>query len=550
MKRTWLGHALALGMSLSLISAAAEAGPKRTILHHGKVFTADESKPWAQAVAIKGDTIVAVGNNAEVLALASPSTELIDLGGRAVIPGLNDAHVHVLGDPGVYLNTPDFIPGPGPTTDDVLDLIEQGTSAYPPGTWLVLLVGSNVLEDPSMDRLLLDTVSPDHPVKLESWTGHGTFVNTTALDELGIALDEPDPFGGSFERYPNTNVITGEAHEYAEFLIRRRRFAAIGDAALIGAYQGFSSAMIHFGVTSLQDMPVGLPHTRAVDLMESADLPLRIRSICFPLSPLEPCLGAPEAPPNAWVTGTGVKWISDGTPVERAAFVNDSYQDKPNAKGTLNFSQGALDVLLLRSRIGQPGRRQPLVHAVGDGAVDAVLDGLEQTGGPGAWAHRRPRIEHGDLLFPYNFDRARDLGVVIVQNPTHFALAGVFAQRFSPDVLADLEPLQSLLDAGVHVALGSDAIGAPRTPWLDIFFAMIHPTRPTEALSLEQAITAYTRGSAYAEHMEHKKGSIKAGSLADIAVLNQDVFVLPPPALLGTQSELTMVGGKIVWKAF
>ncbi|MDB5213737.1 MAG: Exoenzyme regulatory protein AepA precursor, partial [Myxococcaceae bacterium] len=190
-----------------------------------------------------------------------------------------------------------------------------------------------------------------------------------------------------------------------------------------------------------------------------------------------------------------------------------------------------------------------LFHSVGDGAIDEVLSAMEGTGGPGVWHDRRTRIEHGDLLFPSDFARAKRLGVVSVQNPTHLALAPVFAQRFTPAVYSDLEPLRSLLDQGIPLALGTDGIGSVFNPFLDLFLAMIHPTHPSEALTIEQAVTAYTRGSAYAEFEEDRKGTLSVGRLADLAVLSQDIFHIPPPAIIGTTSVLTIVNGNVVWDA-
>jgi predicted amidohydrolase YtcJ len=186
---------------------------------------------------------------------------------------------------------------------------------------------------------------------------------------------------------------------------------------------------------------------------------------------------------------------------------------------------------------------------VGDGAIDRVLDAMEAAGGGGAWRHRRTRMEHGDLLFPANFDRVRDLGVVVVQNARHLALPGVLLEHLGPATFGAIQPLRSLLDEGIPLALGTDGIGQVSSPWLDVFLAAIHPTRPTEALTVEEAVIAYTRGAAYAEFEEHRKGTLEPGNLADLAILSQDVFTVPLGALPATWSVMTMVGGEIVWDA-
>jgi predicted amidohydrolase YtcJ len=249
------------------------------------------------------------------------------------------------------------------------------------------------------------------------------------------------------------------------------------------------------------------------------------------------------------LTTTGTKWITDGTPIERLAFLNAPYADMPGWFGQFNFPDDPFAAMIEEGRHGPPSRNQLLFHTVGDGAIDRVLDAMEAAGPRAAWAHRRTRLEHGDLLYPANFGRAHDLGIVVVQNARHLALPGVFLERVGPASFPSIQPLRSLLTEGIPLALGTDGIGQVSSPWLDVFLAAIHPTRPTEALTVEEAVIAYTRGAAHAEFEEHRKGSIAPGNLADLAVLSQDVFTVPLGALPATWSVMTMVGGEIVWDA-
>ena len=532
--------------AIVLSTGVARAAPDRTLLYGGSVFTGDPSAPWAQAILVEDDRVVAVGSSAELLGQLKPRSHRIDLGGRLVVPGLNDAHVHVVVPEGDYLNTPDFIPGPGPTLTDVKSLLAGGAAATPAGTWLFAFIGTNIFEDPNATRFALDAVTPRHPVALFAWTGHGIWLNTAALTALRVSTTEPDPFGGHYRRFAGSRVITGEVHEYAEFGIRRRLLALLPDSHLVAQYQAFAKAAVQLGYTSLQDMAVGLTHDRALDALRTARLPLRVRSICFPLSPGERC-EATNDDDFALVRAAGVKWIADGTPVERLAFVNTPYADRPQEIGAPDLPAAVLRAQLTLHGRGPVRPNQLLFHSVGDAAIDEIFDAMDDTGGAHVWRGRRTRIEHGDLLFPWDFDRARDLGVVVVQNPTHFALAPVFAQRFVPAVFGELEPLKSLLAAGIPLALGTDGIGTPQSPFLNLFLATIHPTRPAEALTLTQALSAFTQGAAFAELEGGRKGMLRPGRVADLAVLSQDIFHVAPSAIPATRSVLTLVGGRVVW---
>lgn len=183
---------------------------------------------------------------------------------------------------------------------------------------------------------------------------------------------------------------------------------------------------------------------------------------------------------------------------------------------------------------------QLMVHVFGYNSAAAMLDAMQATGGKRVWAGRRVRFEHGDGLFPDLIPLVKEMGVVVVQNPSHLNVATIFPGLF----LEHAQPLRSLLAAGIPVALGSDG---PTNPYLNIMLASLHPNRPSEAITREQAVIAYTLTSAYAEFAEKDKGSLEPGKLADLAVLSQDIFTVPVRELPKTVSVLTMVGGKVVY---
>jgi predicted amidohydrolase YtcJ len=543
-----LGWAVSLSLFASTGALAAGGGqPRCTLLHNAKVFTGDQQTPWTDRLLVCGEKVEALGEEASCG--APRGTRKIDLGGRTVVPGLNDSHVHVLSVPGARLNTPAFVPGPGPTVSEVRDLIAAGVAAHPAGTWLYITVGEAILADPSVTRFSIDDLSPDHPVLMRSWAGHGTYFNTKGMQTLGLSETEPDPFGGRFGRMPS-GALSGVAFEYAEHVISRKLVDTQSNAELTAAYEAFSRDAVKVGFTSIQDMALGsLTRERSLRVLNPADLSVRVRSMCFPLTLSESCaenvpgLGAL----NPRLTVSGNKWITDGSPIERGAHLLAPYSDDPSTSGAFNFELDDLDLMLMRSSHGDKAKRQLLLHAVGDAAVDNVLARARATGGGRVWGERRLRLEHGDLILPGHIAQLSQLGMVVVQNPLHTGIPALFAARFGPGRTAVAQPIASLLANDVKLAFGTDSIGAVQSPWLDIFLAVIHPTRPSEALTVEQAIVAYTRGSAYAEFEDTRKGTLAPGMLADLAVLSQDPFTVPPPNLPGTLSVLTMVGGEIVW---
>jgi predicted amidohydrolase YtcJ len=239
------------------------------------------------------------------------------------------------------------------------------------------------------------------------------------------------------------------------------------------------------------------------------------------------------------VTISGTKWIIDGTPIERLALLRAPYADAPKTSGRQNFSGAELREFLGRAF---DAKEQPILHVVGDGAIAAALEAFQDTGGP-RWILLRPRLEHADMLESGDFARAARMGITVVQNPSHFMIAPLLLQRFGPERTARTDQIKATIAAGVPLALGSDG---PLNPFLNIMFAVMNPTNPPQALTVEQAVVAYTRGSAAAEFAERQKGTIAPGMLADVALLSQDIFRVPPDQLPRTTSILTIVNGRIV----
>jgi len=536
MKRV-LGSATLVVLALTLVLHAQPAPPDVVIVN-ARVYTGLPSTPWAEALSVRGDRIVEVGTSDILRKQAGAATRVIDAGGKLVIPGINDAHAHIGGGP-------EYTPlgGPpafeqDPSLDEVIERIKAAASKAPAGGWLVGEIGARILDDPRATREVLDPISGDRPLMLASWHGHGTLLNTAALRRLKVAEREPDPPGGFFVRKTDGRTITGLAHEYADYIIRRR-FDLLGPRdAQVEALRAFGAEAASFGITSVQIMSTSAPVADASRWISEAKIPLRVRLIDFPMTSM-PSWKTPAARrTDGLLTVSGTKWIIDGTPIERLMFLRDPYSDSPSLRGRLNFPEEDLRLFLQRALAAG---EQPMFHAVGDAAIDTLLAALESTGGE-KWAPLRPRLEHGDMLERAHFDRAKRLGIVLVQNPAHFMTAPLMQVRLG-ERTARTDVVKTIIGAGLPFALGSDG---PMNPYLNMMFAAINPTNPGEALSIEQALAAYTRGAAFAEFAEGQKGTLAPGMLADLAMLSQDILKAPPPELPKTTSLLTIVGGRIV----
>ena len=525
-------------------------GPKaEMVLHNGTIFTSDERQPWAEAIAIRRGVVLKVGSNTSVMRLIGPQTQVIDLEGRLVVPGFNDAHAHAgfFINTNVLIDTGNFVPTPGPDAASVYNAVAQAAATTPAGQWLYGVVGTTFLDDPQANRFQLDTVSPNHPVYLYSWAGHGLLINSVAMNLAGIAEDEPDPPGGFYDRVDGSNIINGFLHEYAEHRFSRFLKNQFPAGVFQQQYLDYAQVLAGFGTTSTQDMAIGLTKYQSEQLLEDLELPIRWRDICFPLDPDESCrsgLRHRRFDPDNRLTSTGIKWITDGSPIERFAHTSEPYSDLPGWFGFFNWPDRFVEAVA-NSRRGNRSRNQLIVHAVGDQAIENLLEALDASPGR-VWRNRRVRVEHGDLLRPDQMEIMKRHNVILVQNPLHFTVGPTLLARYGPARFSIIQPMRTVLDEGLTLALGADLILGPPNPFLDIFFAVIHPANPAEAITVAEAVTAYTYGSAFAEFQEHVKGRLRRGMFADLAVLSQDIFTIPVGDIPATTSHLTLVGGEVV----
>jgi predicted amidohydrolase YtcJ len=526
---------------------AAQQQQPDLILLNGQIFTSDVAHPYVQALAISGERILATGDSAKIKALAGRHTRQIDLAGRTVIPGINDAHDHIDLDPPhavhLNLNTPD------PTWSQLKDAIAAAAKA-PKEAFILGDIGPIIFHDTAVARKALDQIAPENPVILTTLTGHAALLNSVALARAGMRDDDqPDPLGGRYERSAD-GKLTGVLREYAVLQLSRKLALMPSDAEAMTQLRDLFARCVKFGVTSLQDMSDALPPDRAVKLFEAAPTPIRIRIMRMPgttpagRDTLEG-LSVPRHP-SPLITVSGTKWMLDGVPLENT-FTPRETPSVPAGESLdygarhlpLTFSEKEMQAMLRESLANGD---QMMFHVSGYLSAAAMLNAMQATGRKQVWDGKRVRFEHGDGLFPDLIPRVKDFGIIVVQNPTHFDVGLLFGP--TPVTYKDVQPFRSLLAAGIPVALGSDG---PLNPYLNIMLASIDPGRPTEAITREQAVTAYTLTSAYAEFAEKDKGSLEAGKLADLAVLSQNIFQVPAAELPKTESVLTIVGGKIVF---
>lgn len=529
------------------------ASPADTVLVNGTIHTVDPGRPRAQALAIRGDRLLVVGSDDEVLAWRGPETTVIDLGGRAVVPGLHDAHGHLVGL-GQSLEVLDLR-----QARDVRELaarVAARAAETPAGSWIVGRGwDQNAWPGAAWPTAAdLDPVTPDHPVLLTRIDGHAAVANRRALDAAGVTADTPDPEGGRVLR-DDDGQPTGVLVDAAMSLVSRhvppptpevlRRRIALADATLA-----------RLGVTTVHDagVPLDTVHVYRTMVDEGA-LSTRLYVM---LSASAARAGALPAP----LVGYGanqlhvraVKLVADGALGSRGAHLLAPYADDPATSG---LAVTAAAELYEQVRAVVRAGYQPAVHAIGDRANRTVLDVFErvQREVPGS-RHLRMRNEHAQILHPDDIPRFAALDVIASMQPTHATsdMAWVPA-RLGAARTRGAYVWQTLLGTGARLASGSDFPVEDPNPMLGFHAAVTRQTpdgqppggwMPDERMTREQALRSFTAEAAYAAHLEADLGMLRAGKLADLVVLSRDIMQVAADEIPGTQVVLTMVGGRIV----
>jgi predicted amidohydrolase YtcJ len=553
-----LAFPLTFWMLLFGLSLRAVTKPSAdVIVTNAKVWTGDTSQPRAEAMAIIGDRIVAVGTVAEIDQWRGPRTSVIDAAGRLVLPGFNDAHVH-FSSAGANLDNVKLNDAASP--EEFIRRIGEYAKRLPKGEWMV---GGNwdeqIWPSPLLPtRQMIDAVTPDTPVFISRHDGHMALANSLALKLAGVDAKTPEVPGGTIVRDSNgnpTGILKDAAMSYV--------WKAVPSMSAERRLRAIRAALAHaasVGVTSVQDMGPDYDDVAIyAALADRGELTTRIYAVPSIAGWEDQAkLGLHRAFGGPYLRLGGLKGFADGSLGSTTAFFFEPYEDAPNTRGLLADEMIPLSKMRDRMMSGDAAGLQLCIHAIGDAAISQVLDLFTEVQKVHGDADRRWRIEHSQHVAPKDFARYSALGVIASVQPYHAIDDGQWAERrIGPERAKTTYAFKTFLDNGVRLAFGTDWDVAPLNPMLGIYAAVTRATLdgkhpdgwvPAERLTVEQAVHAYTMGSAYAEFQERDKGSVAPGKLADVVILSDDIFSIDPHSIKDVKVERTIVGGKVVYE--
>jgi predicted amidohydrolase YtcJ len=538
-------------------------GPIDVIVHNAKVYTAGTSGTMAEAVAIRGNQILRVGSEREVMRLRRPQTTMIDAKGAAVVPGFNDAHLHFISG-GLSLERIDLVGAE--TLDDIQSRIRTWATGHADAPWVL---GRGWYYQPFPGglptRQQLDAIVSDRPAEIISYDGHTSWVNTRALRMARITRKTPNPPGGVIVKDPKTGEPTGVLKEAAMALVsshvptstRAERAAALRSA--IGEAQ-------RNGITSVQNASATADDFELyTEARRDGDLGVRVYSALATSGALSAAAiadldaVAKRYPDDPLFKAGAIKIMLDGvieahTAAMLAPYANDS------ASGTPRIDADELNRMV---RLLDAGGWQVMTHAVGDRAVNMALTAYEHAvrSNPLPARGRRHRVEHVETVDSTDIPRFGALGVIASMQPyvgtPSSSQIDVWFGNVGPERASRGWPYNSIAARAGRLAFGSDWPGVPLNPLLGLHTAVTRTTPeglpqdgwyPGERLALKAAIDAYTFGAAWASFDEQRKGSLAPGMLADLVVLSEDIFEAPASRLASTRIAVTIFDGRVVYR--
>jgi predicted amidohydrolase YtcJ len=529
------------------------------IVRNGKIVTMDPADRVVEAMAVRDGKVMAVGTNQEMAKCAGTATRSADLGGKTVLPGLIDVHTHAMEwAKGVVRNQVDAT---YPSVKSIVSLMEEiarRAKSASPGAWIVGAGWDDAkyTEHRYLTRTDLDRVSGDHPVYLIHVSGHLATANSAALKIAGVTRDTPDPSGGVIEhdaRGELSGIVKDNAMELvAKFLPQEETDLAVRAAKYV------SESALSFGLTTIHDINLSPEDMRGYEQAKRAGW-LKVRVQMVPL--VKNVADAERLAGSGLYTGFGdeqlklggAKFFADGGMGARTIAIYP-----PSAAGeTENF--GLLiwkpEDLQKAQRIVAGAGWQLITHAIGDRAMDEVLDSYAATVKALNLTDARFRIVHGGISTPAIQKRLKEQRVIVDGNPAFVYWIGSWFRKYGPERVRWSYPGKSYIANGITAGAGSDVPVTPMTPWWGIWAAVVRRElttgeilAPKERLSVREALTLYTRNGAYTGFEEKSKGSLEPGKLADFIVIDRDVLTVPSDELKEAQVLLTFVGGEIVFK--
>jgi predicted amidohydrolase YtcJ len=555
---------LIITLSIAFMMIAVSCTEKEKadlVIINGKVFTNDKDNPFSEAIAIKGESILEAGTNTAVSKyIKEGTTKVIDAGGRLVLPGFNDAHVHF----GPL--DPDYIElryTEDPST--ITDKVKAQVSWSKPSE---LIRGGHWEHEMFTDKKwpakeLLDKVSPDNPVMLTRADGHSVLVNSYVLKASGITKNTEAPFGGEIQKDPKTGEPTGIIKENAMELIKTGEIKVVRtpEEERERMEKGYLLALKEareLGVTSVQ-IPGPADFEAYEKLQKEGELTSRIdigQTLTDDTTRLKEYIRLKEkfSPDGNWLRFGYLKAFIDGTIGSGTALMFEPFSDNPSTSGLAMMPYEEFEKMVLAA---DKAGFQIGVHAIGDKGNNWVLNAYEKAQKENGKRDSRHRVEHAQTLVQTDIPRFAELGVIPSMQPTHCITDKNFCEkRIGKERAKGAYAWKSLEKTGAKLAFGTDYQVEPLNPMEGLYAAVTRKDRlgedgdgwfPEEKLTMENAINYYTLGAAYSQFMEGRKGILKKGYLADIVITDKNLLSIPENEIMKTKIDYTIVGGKIVY---
>ena len=566
----WVHNLLRVAFAVMAITSpgaaqqSARIAPADILILHAKVYTLNPQMPWAQAVAIRHGKIAAVGTDEVVEKMRGIGTRLIDAGGKLVLPGFTDCHVHFL-EGSLALGQVNL---DGLTTvEDIQKRLRQ-YSAERPGHFWILGRGWNYAvfgELALPNKKYLDELFPDRPVFLEGYDGHSSWVNSRALALAGINKDTPDPKNGFIVRDPETGEPTGALKEDADTLVTKvipkleevDKLRALRAGIKWANQNGITR--VHSAGGDFEVLPLLEQLRQNKQLTVRFYVSYRLDAYELRKQDLDAIDSARKKYHDDWIDTNAVKMMLDGVVETHTAALLAPYSDQSSTKGAIFWELPKYQYAV--TELDKRGL-QLFTHAIGDSAVRTALDTYEMAEQTNHSKGRRPRIEHVETLDPADVARFGKLGVIASMQPLHSYpdadTLDVWARNLGPERASRAWIWESIAEQGGSYSFGSDWPIVTLNPWEGVQTAVTRQTEdgkpaggfvPSQRLTVAQAVRGYTIGAAYAGRREKTEGSIETGKVGDVIVIDRNIFEIDPHGIGKTKVAITIAGGKIVYEA-